>query len=45
MVPMAGGIALMVLGVWVCFQVLGGHALENLGIVGGTMSNGESNGK
>lgn len=30
---MAGGIALMVLGTWVCFQVLGGQALERLKVV------------
>lgn len=30
---MAGGFALIVVGVWVCFQVLGGQALERLKVV------------
>ncbi len=29
----AGGVLLVLAGVWVCFQVLGGRALERLGII------------
>lgn len=30
---MAGGLGLAILGVWVIFQVLPGHALERLGVL------------
>ena len=30
---MAGGLALIVIGSWVCVQVLGGQALERLKVV------------
>jgi hypothetical protein len=29
----ASGVLLVILGIWVATQVLGGHALERLGIV------------
>ncbi len=28
------GFVLMIAGVWVCTQVLAGHALERLGVIG-----------
>lgn len=30
---MAGGLALVIVGVWGCVQILGGHALERLKVV------------
>lgn len=32
----AGGVLLMVVGAWVLTQVLAGHALQRLGLVGST---------
>ena len=33
-----GGVVLTLAGVWVLFQVLGGHALERLNIIPGSTS-------
>lgn len=30
---MAGGFALAVLGAWVIVQIIGGHALDRLGVI------------
>lgn len=31
-----GGVVLVLAGVWVLTQILGGHMLERLGVLGGT---------